>query len=344
MNQVLSGIGIDGTCVNFQVNRHLAFYDIKLEPGSSVRKLKNRAEDIALGIRSKTNPIVKTIPEKGIVRIQVAIKDAEILPFYEFYQNSKEDVSDMTLPFLLGETNDGKEFWIDFKDNPHLLVAGGTGSGKSVFLHLLISNMMYLSKNNIRQTITYLIDPKRVEFNSYKNPELCQVIGGVYNTYIETIALLEYLVSVMEQRYSYMADFDLSFSSIEQYPNMFPSILVIIDEVSDLILQDKGFGKLQNLIIALAQKARAAGIYLVLSTQRPSIDVLTGLIKANFPGRVACKTASGTDSKVILDMMGAENLLGRGDALCRNMKHDLVRFQVAFTDSENNIENYLRNE
>lgn len=344
MDSVLSGIGIKGHCVDAKQHRHFAFYDIKLEHSSSVRKLRNRVEDIALGIKSKTNPIVKSIPEKGVVRLQVATKDAEVLSFDEMYKKEcclhfgSPKIPDMTLPFLIGEDHEGNPVWMDFKNNPHLLIAGGTGSGKSVLLHNLISNILMLHSLDVREAVVYLVDPKRVEFGEYKNQGLRSVIGGVFHDYAQTVNLLNYLINLMEARYKYMET--IGVKSIEEYPRLFPSVMVIIDEVSDLLMQDKGAGVLQDCLITLAQKARAAGIYLVLATQRPSVDVITGLIKANFPGRIACKTASGTDSKVILDMPGAESLLGRGDALLRNMVHDLIRFQVAYSEPSKTIFNF----
>ncbi len=185
-----------------------------------------------------------------------------------------------------------------------------------------------LNASGTRRIDLYLIDPKRVEFNKYEG-------YAVINTeYHETIDTLRHLVETMESRYAVMAANGIQ--SAEQRPRAFPSIILIVDEAAFLMDQDKGKGRgeFQRLVITLAQKARAAGIYLVLATQRPSVNVLTGDIKANFPARIACKTATHQDSRVILDMNGAETLLGRGDAVLCNMKYDQVRFQVAFADPD----------
>ena len=337
MNRVLAGAKIKGHCIKAEQARHQAYFDIKLEPGFPFRRLKSRGEDIALGLRFKTQPIIRLIPEKGVVRIQAPVRDADLLPFEELFFNTPLP-ADYLLPFVLGETNEGEALCIDFAKNPHLLIAGGTGSGKSVLLHNLINNALWLHASKIRSTELFLVDPKRVEFNKYKSSELDKVVRCVFHSYEETVYMLETLVAFMEARYAHMAR--LGITSVEENPNLFISSIVVIDEISDLMMQDKKIGKLQDLIVTLAQKARAAGIYLVLATQRPSTDVLTGLIKANFPGRIACKTASGTDSKVILDQPGAENLLGRGDAILRNMVIDHARFQVAFSTPDNTIKKF----
>ena len=166
-------------------------------------------------------------------------------------------------------------------------------------------------------------------------PSLKGTVLDVASTYDDVVTQLNAIYIMMERRYLMLQSYNMR--SVEENPQKFPLVLCIIDEVADLMMQDKG-GKLQEFVIKIAQKGRAAGIFLVLSTQRPSVDVITGLIKANFPGRIACKTASRKDSEVILDRPGAETLLGRGDAVLQNMKHESVRFQVAYTTPEKSIE------
>jgi S-DNA-T family DNA segregation ATPase FtsK/SpoIIIE len=338
MNDVLQGLKIDGSCVHAETHRHLAYFDIALERKPSVlRKLENSAKDIALHIKSKTVPIIKLIPELGIVRLQVALKEAKPMSLLNLY--SGEQIPNMVFPLLLGEDDAGKKLWMDMVNNPHLLIAGGTGSGKSTLLHALIANSMFLNIFSIRNVAVYLADPKRVEFTEYRNPELNNVIKKVVSTYIETIEMLENIEKIMDNRYNEMHKSHMR--SIEENPDRFSLILCIIDEVADLMMQDKRNGKLQNLIIKIAQKGRAAGIFLVLATQRPSVDIITGLIKANFPGRIACKTASRKDSEIILDHPGAETLLGRGDAVLKNMKYDGVRFQAAYITPQEIINTYM---
>lgn len=339
MNEVLSGLGIDGTCVRAEQHRHLAFFDIELSrKGNALKKLKNpdTLSAIALHLKTQTVPIMRLVPSEGVVRLQVALKEAEPVGLMDLYRG--EWLPDkMVLPLLLGEDDEGKKFWMDMNHNPHLLIAGSTGSGKSVLLHTLIANALYVHALRLRNVWIYLADPKRVEFTEYLNPKLKGVVMGVTSSYEDVLEQIQDLHGLMEQRYAKMNK--IRMRSIEEDPQKFPIVLMVIDEVADLIMQDKG-GKFQDALVKLAQKGRAAGIFLVLATQRPSVDVVTGLIKANFPGRIACKTASRKDSEVVLDRPGAEALLGRGDAVLQNMKHDSVRFQVAYTTPLEIIHNY----
>lgn len=337
MNKVLSGLGIQGTCIHAEAHRHLAFYDIELNrKASALGKLKRSLQEIALHLRTKTIPIMRLIPQLGVVRLQVALDDAKPILLKDLYQGEWVP-NEMVFPMLLGENDEGKKLWMDMNHNPHLIVAGSTGSGKSVLLQTLIANAMFIHALRVRNVWIYLSDPKRVEFIEYRDPELRDVIRGVASTYDEVLKQVQSLYSMMENRYEAMLA--LKMRSVEEDPQRFPLVLCIIDEVADLFMQDKG-GKLQELVVKVAQKGRAAGIFITLATQRPSVDVITGLIKANFPGRIACKTASRKDSEVILDRPGAETLLGRGDAVLQNMKYESVRFQVAYTTPDKTIKTY----
>lgn len=329
LNEVLSGLNLDARCVAAKQNRHMAFYDVSLNPGCKVRKIESSAPEIALALRSCTEPFVKILSDKGIVRLHVAIREADILHLDSIY--SLDDLNNSSLlPFLLGETAEGHKLWTDMTKNPHMLVAGGTGSGKSVFLHLLIENIYRLNNCGKYDVSLWLSDPKRVEFNKYsKSVNDVRNIESIAESYEETILLLQRIEEIMENTYTLLRE--LGFSSVEQLPKSFKKHFVIIDEVADLMLYDRKSKRFENLIARLAQKARAAGIYLVLATQRPSVDVLTGVIKANFQARVSCKVSSKVDSRVILDRSGSENLLGRGDAIIKNHDNDYVRFQVALS-------------
>jgi S-DNA-T family DNA segregation ATPase FtsK/SpoIIIE len=267
---------------------------------------------------------MRLVPEQGIVRLQVALEKAQPIPLTNLFYN--EMIPDnMVFPMLLGESDEGRKLWMDMNNNPHLLIAGSTGSGKSTLLHTLIANCIMLDTVRWRNVWIYLNDPKRIEFQDYRSEELSGVV----------LNQLEGLSAMMERRYREMGE--IGMRSIEEDPKKIPLVLCIIDEVADLMIQDKGH-KLETLIVKLAQKGRAAGIFMVLATQRPSVSVITGLIKANFPGRIACKTASKTDSVVILDRIGAETLLGRGDAVLKNQKYESVRFQVAYTTPKMTID------
>lgn len=335
MNTVLNQLGIDGQCVRAERNRHLAFYDVSLACRSTVlSKLSRNLSSIALAIKSHTIPLMRLVPENGIVRLQVALGTAQPVSLNELFAGEYIP-ENMVFPLLLGESDEGKKLWIDMNQNPHLLIAGGTGSGKSTLLHALIANGIMLHTLRSRNVWIYLSDPKRIEFQEYNVPELKGIIPNIANSYAETISQLEGLISLMEDRYQQMSTTGMR--NIEENPQALPLVLCIIDEVADLMMQDKAH-KLETLLVRLAQKGRAAGIFLVLATQRPSVDVITGLIKANFPGRIACRTASKKDSEVILDRTGAETLLGRGDAVLQNMRFASVRFQAAYTTPKNNID------
>jgi S-DNA-T family DNA segregation ATPase FtsK/SpoIIIE len=329
-NRVLEGLKIKAKCVSAARHRHLALYDLALEPGCRVRRIEMFAREIALGLKSKTNPIITSIPELGIVRLRVAYEDAAVLPFEDLYVEAEKPEG--ILPVLLGETDQGEKLWVDLALHPHTLVAGGTGSGKSTALHTIIANAV---RNG--DVWLYLVDPKGgVEFGVYSD----NVATFLATTYDETIFMLQRLNAEMDRRYDML--FRAGLASIEQQPNAFSKILVVIDEVADLMMYDSNKqnaqrGSFERLLIMLAQKSRAAGIYIVLATQRPSVDILKGSIKANFPARLSCRVSSAVDSKVILDRSGAESLLGRGDAILDSNVHDCSRFQVAYTTKENVI-------
>ena len=206
---------------------------------------------------------------------------------------------------------------MDLSKNPHMIVAGTTGSGKSTLIHNIIANLL-----NYNDVYMYLIDPKGIEFSDYEKNNIPNVEVGY--TYSDVINTLNTVLIAMEYRYEVMRK-GLSLDSI-------PYIVLIIDEFADLIMQDKE-NQFYTKLCQLAQKCRAAKISIVLSTQRPSVNVIDGTIKANFPARIACRVASHVDSRVILDAVGAENLLGQGDALLRDNLRYLDRFQVAYTDA-----------
>lgn len=322
LNDIFSAFKIKAKCVDASTHRHFAYYDVELEPGTRISRIQRYANELAIAMRANSAIIVKPIPRKGIVRLQTTLRPADTITLDDLY-GMYDLPADQSLPFLLGETDEGKPLFMDMAKNPHLLVAGSTGSGKSVFLHTLINNAV--RHRNVR---VYLVDTKRVEFNVYANGAL-SAIADVSNTYQEAMATLEHLNFIMDARYEYMAERGIQ--SVEECPDLFDNILLIIDEAADLMLYERGKA-FENLVAKLAQKARAAGIYMVFATQRPSVDVFTGVIKANFPARLSCKVTSKVDSKVILDRQGAESLIGRGDAILNNSAFDMTRLQVAFSD------------
>lgn len=326
-NEILSAFKLKATCVNYQTHRHFAFYDLKLDPGFRINRLSAFSREIAMALGTKTTPIIKPISELGIVRFQVTTRINDRLSLKDMFKNTIRPSG--LVSCLIGETDEGVPLWIDLSKNPHMLVAGTTGSGKSVLLHNLIANAIEMK--NVR---LYLSDTKRVEFSPYSLLGRKSIISQIAQTYSETVSMLELLVETMEMRYRILASKNLS--GVEEDPTIFDKILVIIDEIGDLMAEDNS-GEFQKLLIKLASKARASGIYLVVATQHPSVNVLTGVIKANFPARLACKVSSRTDSQVVMDIPGAENLAGHGDAIFKSPVQDLVRCQIAFASSKETI-------
>lgn len=321
INNIFDGFKIKAKCVGAETHRHFAFYDLKLDPGTRISRIQRYADELAIAMRAKSSLIVKPVPSKGIVRLQTTFREADTL-FFEKLYNRPIPPKDMMLPFVLGETDEGDPLWVDMSKNPHLLVAGSTGSGKSILLHTLIANA---SKR--KDMALFLIDTKHVEFTAYS--KLDHLVYRISNDYYDAMNVLERLSEMMENRYLHMSERGIK--SLEESPSMFYKVMLIIDEVADLMLWDRT-KDFERLVAKLAQKARAAGIYMVFATQRPSVDVVTGTIKANFPARLSCKVTSKTDSKVILDRHGAENLAGRGDAILNSDQHSMTRFQVAYSN------------
>lgn len=312
-NQILHTFNIRANCLAAHHSDGYIYYDLRLQSSGKVKDIQRFSDELSLALRAPCRPSFKVLHERGLVRMEFATPRLNRLNLFDYFTNSQVPRGDLVC--LLGQTVEGERVWVDLLQNPHMLVAGTTGSGKSTLLHNLVANIF-----NYNNAGLYLIDPKRIEFGLYEGLRETQV----YFTYDETVAFLINMIEVMEDRYDKIR--------AGWNPSDLKPILIIIDEYADLIMQDKGdlfFDKLCRL----AQKSRAARISLVIATQRPSVNVVNGLIKANFPARLSCKVASHVDSKVVLDMTGAEHLLGKGDAYLRDNYRHLERFQVAYTDA-----------
>jgi S-DNA-T family DNA segregation ATPase FtsK/SpoIIIE len=313
-NKILQSFNIGASCIDNRIVDNYFFYDIKLNPHARVKDIHKYGDEISLALKTPCRPSIKVLHEQGLVRLEFVSPREKPLMLLDYFTNT--DLPEGDVLCLLGQTVDGQRLWMDLAKNPHMIVAGTTGSGKSTLLHNLVANIQ-----NYNDCVLCLVDPKKIEFHEYDG-KLHNT--KVYYTYDETVQLLDSLLELMEERYSMMRSGHL--------PQEFPYIVVVIDEFADLIMQDREdmfFSKLCRL----AQKCRAARICIVLATQRPSANIINGAIKANFPARVACRVASHVDSKVILDVTGAENLLGKGDALVRDNFRFLERFQVAYTSA-----------
>lgn len=313
-NQILSSFHIKASCLDAQQVDNYTFYDLRLHPNTKVREIQKFSDEISLALKTPCRPSIKVMHERGLVRLEFVTPIEKTLRLFDFFTN--DQVPEGGLVSLLGQTVDGKKVWMDLAQNPHMIVAGTTGSGKSTLLHNIIGNML-----NYNQCLMYLIDPKDIEFHQY-DERIKQRGINVFYTYDETVMILDHLIETMEERYRLMR--------AGKAASDFPYILLMIDEFADLIMQDRDDEFFLKLC-RLAQKCRASRISIVLSTQRPSVNIINGSIKANFPARIACRVASHVDSKVIIDSSGAENLLGKGDALLRDNFRHLERFQVAYT-------------
>ena len=319
INSLLNSFKIKSKCISYNVEENYYFYDFKLLNGGKVNDLKKISEEVALTIKSQTKPTIKVIHELGVVRLEFSSRKNKNKNLFELLEKYKKP-DNLNLPCLLGKQVNGSPIWMDISKNPHLLIAGTTGSGKSVLIHNILGNLLTLKAN------IFLIDPKDIEFSDY-NSKFKNL--KIYNSIFEANLILDFLIDEMNFRYQSNNPSTLKNDN---------HIILIIDEFSDLILQDKD-NTFYNKLCLLSQKCRAAKIHIVLSTQRPSSKIIDGTIKANFPARISCKVASQVDSKVILDNIGAENLNGNGDALIKDDYRFLERFQVAYTDVNLNLKN-----
>jgi len=311
----LANFKIDGDVVRTYAGPVVSTFEFKPAANVKVSKILNLQDDLAMALSAETIRIQAPIPGKNVVGIEIPNDTVDTIYLRELLDSELFIESSSPLTIALGKDIVGKPFVTDLKKLPHLLIAGTTGSGKSVGINAMILSLLY--KNSPDQLRLLMIDPKMLEFSTYN--DIPHLLTPVITKPKEAIVALNNMVAEMERRYELMADSRTK--NIENYNEKvkkeggenFPYIVVIIDELADLMMTS---GKDVELSIArLAQKARACGIHLIVATQRPSVDVVTGLIKANLPSRISYRVNSKIDSKIILDQMGAESLLGRGDML-----------------------------
>lgn len=320
IDNILKSFKIKIHCINYKKVRNISIYDLKLDSGGRVKDLRKYIQEIAIALKAKKQPIIRVLSDIGIVRLEVADSEVEKISFFSELSKLKTP-KDYSIPMYLGSSTSGKDIWIDVARNPHLLLAGTTGSGKTTLLHIMIANALKLKNIKI-----CLVDTKNFDFAKYDKFDNINLATD-YNS---SLRLLNILITEMDYRYKVMNN---QIKSFDNFDYKFPNILFMIDEFADLILQDKE-NKFHDGLCKLAQKSRAAGIYCILATQRPSVNIISGIIKANFPARISCQVASGIDSRVILDTTGAELLAGNGDAIIKNYNNDYERFQSAFTCQE----------
>ena len=306
---------IEGDVVRTYTGPVVTTFEFKPAPNVKVSKILNLQDDLAMALKAQTIRIQAPIPGKDVVGIEVPNEETQTIYIKELLDSDIFKNAKSPLTMVLGKDIVGKPFITDLKKLPHLLIAGTTGSGKSVGINAMILSLLY--KNSPDNLRLVMIDPKMLEFSMYN--DIPHLLTPVITKPTDAINALSNMVAEMERRYALMSQ--TKTKNIENYNekakkegfNKIPYIVVVIDELADLMMTS---GKDVELSIArLAQMARASGIHLIVATQRPSVDVVTGLIKANLPSRLSYKVGQKVDSKIILDSMGAESLLGRGDML-----------------------------
>ena len=324
----------------------VTLYEIVPEAGIRISKIKNLEDDIALSLSALGIRIIAPIPGKGTIGIEVPNRKPSIVSMRSVISSSKFQNAEMELPVAIGKTISNETFVVDLAKMPHLLMAGATGQGKSVGLNAVLTSLLY--KKHPAEIKFVLVDPKKVELNIYSKIErhylakLPDTEDSIITDNSKVINTLNSLCIEMDNRYELLKnamcrnlkEYNQKFKERKLNPNegfsFLPYIILVVDEFADLIMTA---GKeVETPIARLAQLARAIGIHLIIATQRPSVNVITGIIKANFPARIAFRVTSKIDSRTILDSGGADQLIGRGDMLY-TQGNDLIRIQCAFVDT-----------
>jgi S-DNA-T family DNA segregation ATPase FtsK/SpoIIIE len=324
----------------------VTLYEIVPEAGIRISKIKNLEDDIALSLAALGIRIIAPIPGKGTIGIEVPNKNATVVSMRSVIASNKFQKAEMELPIAFGKTISNETFVVDLAKMPHLLMAGATGQGKSVGLNAVITSLLY--KKHPAEVKFVLVDPKKVELTLYNKIErhflakLPDSEDAIITDNNKVINTLNSLCIEMDNRYELLKtamvrnikEYNVKFKARKLNPNdghkFLPYIVLVIDEFADLIMTA---GKeVETPIARLAQLARAIGIHLIIATQRPSVNVITGIIKANFPARIAFRVTSKIDSRTILDAQGADQLIGRGDMLY-TQGNDVTRLQCAFVDT-----------
>lgn len=329
LEQALAQFGIEVKVIEVEQGPVITRYELMPAPGVKVNSIASLTDDLALALKAKSIRLIIPIPGKSAIGVEVPNSVSSTVSLRELIECREFHSKKCILPLVLGKTTSGKPLISDLATMPHILIAGSTGSGKTVAVNSIIMGLLYSKTPDELKFV--MVDPKMVEMAGYN--KIPHMLTPVVTDVRKASHTLNWVVSEMENRYRLLAavgvrniqgfnERELSQSTIEQTegnddPNVVPAklpyIVVVIDELADLMMvaQDK----VENAILRLAQLARAVGIHLILATQRPSVDVITGVIKANFPARVSFKVSSKVDSRTVLDVSGAEALIGRGDML-----------------------------
>jgi len=311
LEEKLRDMGVKGKVVNIIVGPVITRFEYRPSAGVKISRIASLSDDLAMALRAEKLRILAPIPGKEVVGIEIPNRNREIVFLKELLLDKSFQTNPSMLYIPIGKDITGAPYFSDIGEMPHLLVAGVTGSGKSVFLNSLITSILYKATPSDVRFI--MIDPKRIELSIYNG--IPHLLFPAITESEDAVKILKRAEELMEVRYRELSR--VGVRDINAYNrkvrDKLPYILIVVDELADLLLQ-KG-REVERVLIRLAQKARAVGIHLVLATQRPSVDVITGLIKANFPSRIAFQVPSRNDAKTIMDTIGAEKLLGKGDML-----------------------------
>jgi S-DNA-T family DNA segregation ATPase FtsK/SpoIIIE len=326
LEKKLSDFGVEGEVKEILPGPVITMYEYRPAPGIKISKVAALSDDLALTLRASSIRIVAPIPGKAAIGIEIPNNQRELVYLKEILSSPASKDSKHKLPIALGKSITGEPFITDLTRMPHLLVAGATGAGKSVSINTMVNSLLFkVSPEMVR---FLMIDPKRIELSIYH--DIPHLLHPVVTQPKEATKALRWAVDEMERRYMLLSD--RGFRNIDTYnravlkgkapgpsndsqgkDTILPYIILVIDELADLMMASSR--EVEEAITRLAQMARAAGIHLIIATQRPSVDVLTGIIKANFPARISFQVSSRVDSRTILDATGAEHLLGEGDML-----------------------------
>ncbi|MFM9421747.1 MAG: hypothetical protein RIR06_208, partial [Bacteroidota bacterium] len=357
--ETLNHYKIEISKIKATIGPTVTLYEIVPAPGVRISKIKSLEDDIALSLAALGIRIIAPIPGKGTIGIEVPNSRPDVVSMRSLIASDKFQNADMELPIALGKTISNEIFVTDLAKMPHLLMAGSTGQGKSVGLNAILVSLLY--RKHPSQVKFVLVDPKKVEltlFNKIERHFLAKLPDEAESIIIDTSKVVKTLNSLcieMDERYKLLTtatcrnikEYNKKFIERKLNPNdghrYLPYIVLVVDEFADLIMT--AGREVETPIARLAQLARAIGIHLIVATQRPSVNVITGLIKANFPARIAFRVTSKIDSRTILDAGGADQLIGRGDMLF-STGNDLTRIQCGFVDTPEveSITEYIGNQ
>jgi S-DNA-T family DNA segregation ATPase FtsK/SpoIIIE len=347
----LQDFGVEGRVAQVHPGPVITRYEFEPAPGVKINKVTNLADDLALAMRARAVRVVAPIPGKAVVGIEIPNRKRELIYLSEIISSDSFQRAPSKLTLALGKDIAGASYVTDLAKMPHLLIAGATGSGKSVTLNTIICSLLY--KASYQEVRLVMLDPKMLELGIYNG--IPHLLAPVVTDAKQASQVLRWATEQMEERYHQLAEYGVR--NIDQYNQLLaqstapseseestlPYIVIIIDEFADLMMVAPR--EVEGLITRLAQMSRAVGIHLIIATQRPSVDVITGLIKANFPSRISFRVSSKVDSRTIIDTIGAEKLLGMGDMLFLPPgTADLVRIHGALvTEKEvKRVVNFLK--